>query len=265
MGGGVVDHLLAVSAKPLLAGAAALRRPAQSRQPVDQGVARPLQVLDRGQPTDRDRRLHVPSGVGPAIVPGVGGELGLEPRDLAAQLAAEDRRAGLGVELRQRRGWQRRTHPGRPGRPDALRELVAFDPEVAGPLERSSDEGVERRGIRPRRGDVGSTAVLGRDRPLVLERYVDGAGGVHVDPGESGELADAGQTIAGAQGPAGDHRPQLPDELSADRYLGVSLGGEVDHRGSLQLVARERNVGKRDACVRERVCHLNDTVALQES
>ena len=108
---------------------------------------------------------------------------------------------------------------GRAGGPDRPRRARAGR-RPASPARSSVVARRARRGRRRSRsalGDVGAAAVLGGDQPLALERQVGGASGVHVDPGEAGQLADARQPVAGAEGAADDHRPELPVELGADR------------------------------------------------
>ena len=64
------------------------------------------------------------------------------------------------------------------------------------------------------------------DQPGRFEPGVDAAHRVEVDPRPLGQLADAGQALAGGEAPGGDQRPQPQGQLQADRELVVGVDGE---------------------------------------
>jgi len=258
---GVGEHVLHVRAAALLADAAALGLAAKAGEALDQLVAGALQLLDARHPSDRHRRCDSLGSRPAPVVPRVGGELGLDPGDLRAQLAAKGRCAGVGVQRGKGGIGKAAATRGSARRPDGRGELGEVDAGVPGVLDRLFGDLVDLPQLSGALGHVGAATVLGGDQLLMFERQIGGASRVHVDPGELGQLADAGQPVPAAQGPAHDHRPQLPAQLRADGQLGIAVDREVDHRGALELVLGQRQLAQRGVGGARQLCHYRDTVS----
>jgi hypothetical protein len=239
VGLGVADHPLAAGPGALLAGGLALGRVAGLGELVHQRVADLLELFDAGD-----------VWLGPAYGPGrivalqladVGGELGLEPADLAAKLLANLELVAFGVGIREvvdRDGDGSAPLPRTFG--DSLLEPAGegcadhrHDAEIArarargsGIFDRADGDLLELGSGRRAIGDEGAEAVLGDDEPLLLEAPVDGAHRVDVDLGPLGEAAEARQPITGREPAARDQRPQPPAQLQADRQLIGGVGRE---------------------------------------
>jgi hypothetical protein len=147
----------------------------------------------------------------------VGGELGLEPGDLAAQLGAGAALVGVAGDVGKRGGGDG---------VERHRDLAGLEPGRLGPGERLADELAELGGDRGVVGHVGAGALARGDEALVLEAPVDGADRVHVHAAALGELADARQALARPSLARADEGPQLPVELGADRQLAGWIDGE---------------------------------------
>ena len=107
-----------------------------------------------------------------------------------------------------------------------LGELARVDAGLPSLVRRGRSEagqGVARAGIG---GDEGAASVLGGHETLLLEPGVDGAHGVDVDVGGTGQLADARESLAGLQQAGGDRGAQLPCQLGPEGDVAVAIDGE---------------------------------------
>jgi hypothetical protein len=175
---------------------------------------------------------------GGAHLSGVGGQLCLQPADLATKL--DSRRALLALaHVREQRLLGLVAHPldvdliGQRGRGapdgDRSRELARLDAGFASRLDRLGRQHLQG-GVRFEvLGDEGAEAVARGDHAVLLQAPVDGAGGVDVDPRALGELAHARQSGAGAEATAADEDAKAPGELYSHGHIGGPL--EVERRG----------------------------------
>ena len=245
MGGGVGDHALEV-----LAAARCLRGCGARPRRAGGSDARSARRGRRSAPR-RSRSARPASRSRAARAPARGG-----PPTRASPARPRSGRSGRGAHgagpLRRRRGRAAAEAARAARRRKSTRRPRSSGPARAGrrPSRRRAP-GSPRRARRDRRGrrsagsDEGAAAVLGGDQPVPLEGEVDGPDRVHVDPGEGRQLAHAGEAVAGAEGAAHDHRPELPVELGADGDVLLPVDGEVDELGALELLAGERVVRER--------------------
>ena len=217
----------------------------------EQGVTGPLQLGDAG-----DVGLGRRGGGGAAgrDVAHVGGELGLEPADLAAQLVAHGALVALQLRVRQCRhglGFGRlrqavavrRHQPRADGGDD--RKVAGVGPGIAGGLDRLERDPLQVTALRRPLGDEGAEAVTGDDDPVTLELGVDGADRVDVDVRPFREPPHAWQGVPRREPAAGDERPQAPADLHADRQLALVIDREGVGRvglGRLRLCHHARTV-----------------------
>jgi hypothetical protein len=177
----------------------------------------------------------------------VGGELGLEPADLAAQLAAGVALVGVAAYVGQRGG-------GDGVKRD--RELARLDALGAGLRERLGDEvaqlGRDRRIVR----HEGAGPLAGNRQTVLLEAAVDRADGVDVDADPLGELAHARKPLPGLRLAGADEGAKLPEELRADGELAGRVDGEPlgdqKLRRSLEIRSQRLRRGRRGQTL---LCH----------
>ena len=230
---GVSDHLLdlvAGLALPALAARVGLPHP---RDPLEELVAR---CLELGHPGDPPAVVRALLGRGGRLqVARVGGELGLEAADLAAQLAPGAALVGVAGDVRERGGGD-----GVQGD----RELTGLDALLARPLQRLADQLAQLAGDGRAVRDEGPGALPRGDQLLLLQPAVDRADGVDVDPAALRQVADAGQPLTGARLAGPDEGSELPQKLRPNRQL----GGVVDReplRDQERLPLRNRPVEAR--------------------
>jgi hypothetical protein len=243
--GGIGRHLLESPAGAALTVGPAGRGCASAVKTLDQVVADLLQLGHVGHVSlgaeEGMRRL-----AGLPRVGGIRGELRLEVGDLPAKLLAPEPLIGLdGRHL----GLSGPYGQIGAGGVDGPREIPGIDAVVPGALHSIGREPLQV-------GRAGS--VLGHERPeamargdqaVILEPSVDRTRGVDVDAGAAGELADAGEPVAGAELAACDQHPQPPCELRAERQI----------VGSRQI--RRQIRGLLRTCIGG-LCHCTSTLAL---
>ena len=162
----------------------------------------------------------------------VGGQLGLEPGDLAAQLVAHLDRLALfgevgkvGAAARRRDLLQLARHARAGGRDDR--------PGRGGRAPPRARAAARRRRSPPARGAASMPSATKvpwpwrlTTRPASSRPGVDRPHRVDVDPRPLGEAAEARQPLARREPAGGDQRPQAPGELNADRQLRGRVGRE---------------------------------------
>jgi hypothetical protein len=219
---GIAGHLLERRAGAALALAAAFGRGTGAAQPLDQVVADRLELGHVG-----DMSLRAKQRMGGLTrlsrVGRIGGELGLQPRDLAAKLTAPESLGALDVGhlgVRRRGGLApvalERSRTGARG-VDRARQVSWVHIVFPSTLHRFGRQALEVRGGGGALGNEGAEAVARGDQPVIGEPVIDRAGGVDVHARAAGELAHTGQAIARSQLSARDEHSQAPRELGAQR------------------------------------------------
>jgi hypothetical protein len=238
--GRVGDHGVADLARAALANGARARGRARLGDPGKQGVA------GRGElRRARDPRLGgvQQRGRRRRLVACVARELGLEPPDLAAQLASRGPLVGLqpgivevelGRELVQirlgGRGLVRKRvieGGGQVGGDEGRdRDVAGVDAGRARGLDHLGGDSLDLGGTLGVVGDEAAATVPGDQEPVPLEPRVDGPDRVHVHLRPLRHRPHARHPLARGEPPGGDQRPQPPGELDAHGQLGAGVGGE---------------------------------------
>jgi hypothetical protein len=252
VGGRVDCHLLEPRPSAALHVAAALGRGASAVETLDQVVA---DLLELGHV--RDVALGTKQGMGGltglAGITGVGRQLRLEARDLAAELPAAEPLVGrdvgnLGVRsVGVLTGLSADRLGARARRVDRPRQVARVDPVLPGAIDGVRRQPLQIGGAGRILGDEGPQPVSGCDQPLVLEPPVHRARRVHVHPSPARELANAGQPVSGSELTAGDQDPQPPSELRAQ--------GQVVGTGQIRRPAGRGGHGLGG------LCHCTSTLA----